>query len=1189
MESGADTALGVVRLALLGPLEVHGPHGPIAVTPGKQRSILALLAFEANHVVSRDRLVDELWGEAPPPNAVKALQVHVAQLRRSLSGAIGEAAARSLLATRSPGYVLHLEADDLDLACFEAALGEARRALDAGDPARAHARVTEALALWRGPALGDVELERTLHEEVARIEELRLSAQELAVEAALRLGRHDVAVPELEALVKEHPLRERLRAQLMLGLYRAGRQAEALEAYRATRSALIDELGIEPGRRLRDLHQAILRQDPALDPPPVAHEAVAAGSRSAFVGRERELAELVAGLDEAFAGRGRLFLLVGEPGIGKSRLAEELIAHARARGARVLVGRCWEAGGAPVYWPWVQSLRAYVRDSETAALRAQLGPRAADLAQIVPELRQRFPDLPKPVSPESEGARFRLFDATAEFLRSASESQPIVLALDDLHAADAPSLLLLRFLARELESARILLVGAYRDVDPVPGRPLTEMLAEVTREPATRRLSLGGLSRREVAEYVGLTASHIASADLVAALHAESEGNPLFVGEIVRLLSIEGVPSEKPAEARVVIPQSVRDVIARRLTHLPEECRRVLVVASVLGREFSLAPLGRMSGVAEDELLDVLDEAMFARVVSDVAGGPGHVRFAHVLIRDTLYDGLTTGRRVRLHRLAIDALEALYGDEPGPHLAELAHHSIAGSEFDKGLSYARRAGDRALALLAYEEAARLYETALGVLELKATDEPTRCELLLALGDARARGGDLASAKEIFAEAADLARALNAPDQLARAALGYGGRFVWFRAGRDRRLVPLLEDALARLPGDNPLRVRLLARLAGALRDRPVPQRRASLSHEAVEIARRLSDRPTLAYALEGTYAALSWPRDTDVWFAMARELTELADEAGDKEQACSGHLHAWGALMARGSLEAADEELAMTAALADQLRQPAQLLALSVAQGMRACFAGRFAEAEHFISQTARFGGGGYAAWGAVDDTTFNYVTLFQQWGLRRDRGGLAEVREPIERFVAQYPTFFIFRCLLTNLHSQLGHDAEAQSHLDRLAAHDFAALEVGTEWFFAACLLAEVCASLGAARPAADLYEALLPYGDYNVIAHPEFCLGSASRYLGLLASTTSRWEEAAGHFECALRMNVRMGARPWVAHTQHDYARMLRDRDEAGDRARGARLISDAIAAYHDLGMQSWAEKASEWEQTLRQAPAP
>ena len=377
-------------------------------------------------------------------------------------------------------------------------------------------------------------------------------------------------------MVDLYPLRERLRGQLMLCLYRCARQAEALEAYRTGRWALVEELGIEPGRQLRDLHQAILEQDPKLELAAAAESPVEA-SRGAFVGRGSELAELIAGLEDAFAGRGRLFLLVGEPGIGKSRLAEEVMRRARVRGARVLVGRCWEAGGAPAYWPWVQALRAQVREDETAALRAHLGTGAEQLAQVLPELRQRFPDLPDPPSPsEPEAARFRLFDATAQFLRNSSEARPILLVLDDLHAADAPSLLFLRFLARELQSTHILLLAAYRDVDPIPGRPLTETLTELAREPVTRRLALVGLSEPEVAEYIEQTAAQIASAPLLAALYEETEGNPLFVGEIVRLLSVEGVRSKSTAEGRLAIPQSIRDVIARRLTHLsPDDWREV--------------------------------------------------------------------------------------------------------------------------------------------------------------------------------------------------------------------------------------------------------------------------------------------------------------------------------------------------------------------------------------------------------------------------------------------------------------------------------------------------------------------------------------------------------------------------------------------------------------------------------------
>src|SRR5205085_8792215 len=243
-----------------------------------------------------------------------------------------------------------------------------------------------ALSLWRGPALADFGYQRFAQAEIARLEELRLACVEERVDQALAAGRHAELVGELEGLVNEHPLRERLRAHLTLALYRSGRQAEALEAYQAARDALVEELGIEPGKPLRELHQAVLRQDESLDLAAVAPEEEP--GRGAFVGREAELAELVAGLEHALAGRGRLFLVSGEPGIGKSRLADELIRHARVRGVHVLVGRSWEAGGAPAYWPWVQSLRGYVRQADPAKLRAQLGDGAGELAQILPELRE---------------------------------------------------------------------------------------------------------------------------------------------------------------------------------------------------------------------------------------------------------------------------------------------------------------------------------------------------------------------------------------------------------------------------------------------------------------------------------------------------------------------------------------------------------------------------------------------------------------------------------------------------------------------------------------------------------------------------------------------------------------------------------------------------------------------------------
>src|SRR5829696_5042611 len=497
-----------IDFRILGPLEVLDEGHRVALGGSKQRALLALLLLHANETLSTDRLIDELWGERPPANAAKTVQMQISRLRKALAGEAGDGSA-GVVVTRERGYQLILDPDRLDSQRFERLVAEGRSELAAGRPESAVTALERALSLWRGAPLAELAYEPFAQREIARLDDLRVAALEALIEAKLALGAHAEVVGRLEALIGEHPYRERLRAQLMLALYRCDRQADALQAYQDARRKLVEELGIEPGERLRELERAILAQDPALqlaaaEEPAVGEPAVEA-PRSAFVGRERELAELLGGLDDAFAGRGRLFLLVGEPGIGKSRLAEELIVQARVRGALVLVGRCWEAGGAPAYWPWVQSLRSYVRNCEPETLREQLGDGGVDLAQIVPELRELFPDLPEPARLEPEAARFRLFDVTADFLRSASTSRPLLLVLDDPHAADASSLLLLRFLARQLGSSRVMLLGAYRDVDPIPGMPLAEMLAEVSREPVTRRLELDGLSEREVAEYVELT------------------------------------------------------------------------------------------------------------------------------------------------------------------------------------------------------------------------------------------------------------------------------------------------------------------------------------------------------------------------------------------------------------------------------------------------------------------------------------------------------------------------------------------------------------------------------------------------------------------------------------------------------------------------------------------------------------
>jgi len=1143
---------------VLGLLEVSEGGRPVSLPRGKESALLGLLLVHANEPLGSERLIEELWPRERPANAAKTLQIYVSRLR----GRLGHERIR----TTPAGYVVVIEPGELDVAAFVQLAAEGRGRLESGDAASAETLLSEALGVWRGEALADFRFDEFAQPEIRRLEELRRSVVTDRAEARIALGRPEEVVVELEPLVQEHPLWERPRQQLMLALYQTRRQADALALYRSTRKLFADELGLEPSAELQSLERAILNQAPELARRPTPRTASMPGAPEdggAFVGRRAELERLAGDLEAALAARGRLALISGEPGIGKSRLADEVTRRARSRGADVVIGRCWEAGGAPAYWPWVQLLRACIRDAEPELLRAQMGAGAVDLAQVLPELHELFPDLPVTSALDSAAARFQLFDATVRFLRDVSAHRPLVIVLDDLHAADASSLLLLQFLGRELASSRILVIAAYRDVDPIPGTALISTIAELVREPTTRRLSLTGLNEQEVGEYLELTAAELATVDVAASLFAETEGNPLFVAETVRLLT--QADDRTATHETLVIPQSVRDVISRRLARLSQECNRALQLASLLGREFAPAALARLNQSTEDTLLDTLDEAASARVISEVPGSVNRLRFTHVLIRDTLYEGLTQTRRVQLHRRTLEALEALYGEAPGPHLAELAHHAVDGGDVQRAVLYARRAGDHALALLAYEEAVRLYQLGLDQLEPGGGSQRERCELLLALGHAQVRAGEAADGKNTFLRAAQIARRLALPEELARAALGYGGRFAWARAGGDQRLVPLLREALELANGlEVPLRARLVGRLAAALSDQPDDDERAALSDEAVAMARRSEDAPTLAYTLVARFSAIWSPTTVHERLAIASEVVDLAQRIGDKERAVEGHGFRFNALMELGEVDAAAADLADRGRLTNEMRQPAQRWVHLVLETARSIFFGKFDAAEATLRETFELREARGA--GALD--TFE----LQRFLLRRERGGLTEIESALESAASAYPMRPLLRFATASLLAELDRSEKARR---QLALTGFGGVPLDSDWLVAAALVARTCALLGERATAATVYERLLPYAERNAHGPGDASVGAVAGYLGLLAAARGHVDAAARHFEDALERNAQMGARPWLAHTQDDYGQLLLHRGHPADRKRARELMGSALATYRELGMKPHADR--------------
>ena len=899
---------------------------------------------------------------------------------------------------------------------------------------------------------------------------------------------------------------------------------------------------------------------------------------ASLIGRDAELAQLVDALERSLAGLGRLILLSGEPGIGKSRLADELASEAVRRGARVAWGRCWEAGGAPAYWPWVQALRSLIRDLPPARLRSALGPGGVELSRMLPEEAGTvFDELPPPaVDPDTD--RFRLFQAVASFLKRCAGDRPIVVILDDLHAADTSSLLLLRFIADELPDAHVLLVACYRDTELTPDHALSATVSELARRPLTVRLPLSGLGEADVRRFIALISQKEPPAGLAAAVYDGTAGNPLFVGEVARLLVSEGL-LEHPAEAvawQLSVPQGIRDVITRRLAGLSDETSRLLSLASVLGREFDLQALGQLSGAPSDELLRLLDGAAAAKIVAEVPGTLARFRFSHVLVRDTLYDDLPASARVRLHRQIGEALEERYGHDLDPHLAELAHHfahAAPAGGVDKAIGYARRAAGRALQQLAYEEAARLFELGLQASGLEPMPDPqVQCELLLGLGDAQARAGDGELARQTFLHAATVARRLGSGDLLAHAALGYGGRFVWARAGTDEHLIPLLKDGLARLgDAENPLRVRVMSRLAGALRDEHERNTRDVLSREAVEIARRLGDAEALAYALEGRCFAIFWPESAAERLELATELARIAEQTGDRErllEAC--HFGRIGIPLELRDLATVRAERDNVMRLAEELRQPAQRWLVVATNATIAAFEGHFAEAERLTEEAFELGKRAQQI-----DAVLSY--RIQRFTLHLHRGGLEEVESLVRRSIGEYPARPMLRCMHAYLLADIGHAEEARPLFDELTDNRCSGLPVNNEWLFSLGFLVDVAKDLEDAERAETLYELLAPYADRNASTPDYIATGSVSRPLAVAAALMERWSEAERHFEAALRANSEMGALPWVARTNLDWAEALLMRDAPGDRERAADLAGEAGRVAHDLGMPAIPARAA------------
>ena len=889
-----------------------------------------------------------------------------------------------------------------------------------------------------------------------------------------------------------------------------------------------------------------------------------------FVGHAHAMERLHHALESALAGHGRVVLLVGEPGIGKTRTAEELAAEARRRGALALVGRAYEGEGAPAFWPWVQILRACA--AQRPAPRA--GPRdtdARELAELMHVLDGRAGAGSGTSAADAEHARFRLFDSVAAALERLAQRDALVLVVDDLHWADEASLRLLGFLARDIGEARVLIVATYRDVELRRGHPLGDLLGTLAREPLCERVPLRGFGRADTERLIAGVAGTPPPEDVAGAVHDMTEGNPFFIQEVVRLLvGARGFTAEAGAPLPLALPQSVRDAIGRRLDALSAGCNTLLRVAAVLGREFGAPLLGRVAELADGEVLEHLAEAVRARVLDETGPIPGRYSFHHSLIRQTLYEELSTPERVRLHARAGAAIEAACGADLDPVLDELAHHffqAAPAGESERAIQHCVRAAERAQRLLAYEQGARQYERALQLLELHGPpDAGRRAEFLLAVGEAHALAGARDRARSAFRRAAEIGRELHRADLLAGGALGYRAIGEMGTPVEDAARA-LLDEALGAVAESHPaLRARLLSRLAGTPPYSESLERRDAMSREALDLARRAGETTALRDALEARLWACLGPDHLDDRLAVARELLALAESQDNPHMALLAHGAQHGTHLVRGDLAAADRALAAYTEVAEALRQPAFLFFATFYQGSRALAEGDLARAEQLFRAALARGQGTvpYA----------HFMCTAQLYGIvyLRGEGDDPELNRVFfgEMMALPYSWQTALRSALAFALNLRGERDAARSEFEAIAAQGFSTIRRDEHWLVTMGSLSENAVLLGDRERAAQLYELLLPYAEL-VFVHDllRSIGGTVASALGSLATLLGRYDEGERHYERAHRKEAAMGDATAVLD-RPGYARLLLLRNRPGDRERALALLEEVRQGMARLGIR-------------------
>jgi len=896
---------------------------------------------------------------------------------------------------------------------------------------------------------------------------------------------------------------------------------------------------------------------------------------TAFVGREAERERLAELWGEARGGSLRVGLLSGEPGMGKTRLATHLAHEVHFEGSTVLYGRCDEDLGV-LYQPWVQALTHLVEEAPQSVLEGHVERAGGDLARLIPALRDRLPDLPSPRESDQDTERYLMYAAVAGLLEEAGAQEPLLLILDDLHWADAPTLSLLRHVVGAGSSMNVMIVGAFRDSELSPDHPLASLLAALHREQGIQRIELSGLDPEDVRALMESAAGQELDEDgrtLAAEITRETAGNPFFTEEMLRHLTESGaIVQGEDGRWRLAgnladlgLPRSVREVIGQRVERLGANARTALGAAAVIGRDFDLDLLPALVELPQMQLLDLLDKAVTASLLRESSERAGRFTFTHALVEHALYEDLGRTRRTLLHRQVAEELERRYGADPGERVGELAAHWVAaasGADTSKVLGYARLAADRALEQLAPQEAVRWYRQALDLHDqTRGADRSERCELLIGLGEAERQVGDPAS-RQTLLDAAALAQELGDTERLGRAVLANSRGLPSRHGAVDSERVQMLEAAVEVLPEDDPRRAPVFALLAVELLYRPgALTRRQALARQAIEIARAAGDQTTLAHTIHYATGGMWAPNTLPERKALGAELLELAQRLDDPRLSFMAAFRQQSIALCAADRPQLESALATMTALTVSVPEPSLEVQRLNTEAVMAVIDGDLGAAEKWVHEA-------FATGTASGQPDAPMIFGLQLANVRYFQGRLGELVEPIVQAARGPDSLSGFRALATIALIESGRADEAR---ELVLGEDLQSVPWDAVWAMVMFAWADACARLGLSERAGELYELLQPFP--GQVAAATFIYGPTDWALGTLATTLERHEQAEDHFAAAAELDERLGAVLLLARTRSGWARTLIARGGPADIERAEQMLGQAeeVAVWHGAGLVS------------------